>query len=154
MGFLPWEIQVAFPREIQLQQLRYPNYHACWVCVCFHNPPNSDVDYGIFNVRTDVNAFNCTRGCTDIVEESALKFDSRRKISCHTRELNLHRQHASPMLQPTELHPRPPWCKFVSGQNMQRQKDFFHRYIYCSKKEQKKKNPYKMVTKSKEWHSK
>ena len=27
----------------------------------YHIPPNSDMDYGIFNVRTDVNACDCTR---------------------------------------------------------------------------------------------
>ena len=58
---------------------RYPTYGAWWVFECFHNPSNSDMDYGIFNVRTDVNAGNCTRGCTDTVRESALKVDSRRK---------------------------------------------------------------------------
>ena len=31
-------------------------YCACWVSLCSHNPPNSDMDYGIFNVRADVNA--------------------------------------------------------------------------------------------------
>ena len=34
------------------------------------------MDYGLFNVRTDVNAYECTRGCTDTVRESALKVDS------------------------------------------------------------------------------
>ena len=38
---------------------------ACWVCLCCHNPPNSDMDYTIFIVRTDVNACDCTQGCTD-----------------------------------------------------------------------------------------
>ena len=33
------------------------------------------MDYGIFNVRTDVNACDCTRGCTDTVRDSALKAD-------------------------------------------------------------------------------
>ena len=28
---------------------------ACWVCLCCHNPLNSDMDYRIFIVRTDVN---------------------------------------------------------------------------------------------------
>ena len=37
------------------------------------------MDYGIFNVRTDVNASNCTRGCTDTVRESAQKVDSGEK---------------------------------------------------------------------------
>ena len=32
MGFLPWEIQVAFPRESQLQQSQ-PTVHAGCLCV-------------------------------------------------------------------------------------------------------------------------
>ena len=48
---------------------------------CFYIPPNSDVDYGIFNVRTDVNTCDFTRGCTDTVKEPALEVDSRRKKS-------------------------------------------------------------------------
>ena len=63
------------------------------------------MDYGIFNVRTDVNAFDCTRECANTVKESALKVDSGRKIPCRTRESNLRRRRADPMLRPTELHP-------------------------------------------------
>ena len=74
-------------------------YGACWVCLCWHNPPNSDMDYRIFIVRTDVNAWNCTQGCTDTEGESALKVDSGKKIPCRTGESNLR--------QPTELHPIP-----------------------------------------------
>ena len=48
-------------------------------CLCCHNPPNSDMDYRIFIVRTDVNACYCTRGCTDTERESALKVDSGKK---------------------------------------------------------------------------
>ena len=54
----------------------------------------------IFNVRTDVNACDCTRGCTDTVRESALKVDSGGKIPCHTGESNLRRQRARPTLYP------------------------------------------------------
>ena len=61
MGFLPWEIGVVFPGESQLQ--RYPAYGACFSVSII--PPNSDMDYRIFNVHTDVNAYDCTRGCTD-----------------------------------------------------------------------------------------
>ena len=53
---------------------RYPTYSACWVFLCFLNPPNFDMDYRIFNVRTDVNACDCTGGCADTVRESALKW--------------------------------------------------------------------------------
>ena len=60
----------------------YPTYGACWMFTCFHNPPNFDMDHGIFNVRADVNAWDCTRGCTDTERESALKVDCGRKIPC------------------------------------------------------------------------
>ena len=53
------------PGESQLRQSRYTTYGACWAFSCFHNPPNSDVVYRIFNVRTAVDACDCTRGCTD-----------------------------------------------------------------------------------------
>ena len=56
------------------------------------------MDYGIFNVQTDVNACDYTRGCTDTVRESALKVDSRRKIPCSTGKSNLRRRRDGPML--------------------------------------------------------
>ena len=91
------------------------------------------MDYRIFNMCTDVNACNCTWGCTDTVRESALTVDYRRKICSHARESNLRWRSASPMLnqlsyiptlsvflgwgsldltpatlsQPAELHPHP-----------------------------------------------
>ena len=65
VGFLPLEIRVGFLRESQLRQLRFPTYCACWVFSCFHNPLNSDMDYRIFNVRTDVNTCDCAGGCMD-----------------------------------------------------------------------------------------
>ena len=34
----------------RLAQLLF--FSACWVFSCFRNPPNSDMDYRIFNVRT------------------------------------------------------------------------------------------------------
>ena len=99
MGFLPREIRVAFPGESQLRQSRatQPTMHAgCFECV--HNTPNSDMDFRIFNVRTYLNAYDCTRGCTDTVRESALKADSGRKIFCRTGESNLSQRRAGPML--------------------------------------------------------
>ena len=69
-----------------MTESRYPTYVACWVFECFHNPPNSEMDYWIFNVCTDVNACNCRQGCMDTVRESALKADSGRKIPCHNGE--------------------------------------------------------------------
>ena len=56
------------------------------------------MDYGIFNVRTDVNACDCARERTDTVKESALKVDPGRKIPCRTKESNLRRRRAGPML--------------------------------------------------------
>ena len=47
-----------FPRGKPVAtESHYQTYGACWVFLCFHTPPNSDVDYRIFIVRTDVNAW-------------------------------------------------------------------------------------------------
>ena len=98
MGFLPWEILVAFPGKASCDWVTLPNPQCMLGVLLFPNPLNSDMDYGIFNVHTDVNACDCTWGCTDTVRVSALKVDSRRKIPCHTRESNLSGWHASLML--------------------------------------------------------
>ena len=65
------------------------------------------MDYGIFKVRTDVNACDCTRVCTDTIREAALKFDSGRKIPCRTGESNLLRQRAGPALYQLSYIPTP-----------------------------------------------
>ena len=54
------------------------------------------MDHRIFIVRTDVDACDCTRGCTDTVRESALKVDSWRKIPCRTGKSNLRQRRAGP----------------------------------------------------------
>ena len=64
-GISPMGNSDCFPRGMPAAtESRYPAYGACWVFYCFHNPPNFDMDYRIFNVRTDVNACDCTRECT------------------------------------------------------------------------------------------
>ena len=72
-------------------------YGVCWVCLCCHNPPNSVMDYRIFIVRTDVNACDCTRGCTDTERESALKDNPGKKTPNRTEESNLSRRRDGPM---------------------------------------------------------
>ena len=37
------------------------------------------MDYRIFNVRTDVNACDCTRGCTDTLRQRAGKSERERE---------------------------------------------------------------------------
>ena len=111
--FLPYILQLYCPSKISTMgssgcfsrgkptatESRYPTKGACWVFKCFHKPPNSDMDYGTFNVHTDVNACNYARGCTDTVRESALQLaDSGRQIPCRTGESNLRRRHAGPTL--------------------------------------------------------
>ena len=98
MDFSHGKFGLLFPGESQLRQSRatQPTVHTG--CLIIHNPLNSDMDYGIFNVRTDVNACDCARGCTDTVREPVLKVDSRRKITCRTGESNLRRRRAGPML--------------------------------------------------------
>ena len=60
------------------------------------------MDYRIFNVRTDVNASDCTRWCTDTQWDSALKVDPGKKIHfCCNGESNLRQRHDS--LMPYQL---------------------------------------------------
>ena len=97
IGIPPTENSAAFPEESQLRQSRATqNYGACWVFLVFFIIHR--MDCGIFIVRRDVNACDCTRECTDTVRESALKVDSERKIPCRNGESNLPRRRASPML--------------------------------------------------------
>ena len=94
-GFLPWKIWVAFPRESQLQQSHATQplvYAGCYSITS--KASNSDVDYKLFHMHTDVNACDGTRG----IRESALKVDSGRKIPCRTRESNLCQQRACPAI--------------------------------------------------------
>ena len=51
-GYFPWGKPAA-------KVSRYPTYCNCWMFWRFSNPPNSDMDYRICNVRTDVNACGC-----------------------------------------------------------------------------------------------
>ena len=71
------------------------------------------MDPGIFNVRTDINACECTRGCTDTVKESAMKVDSGRKIPCRTRGIEPTSAAYRSDALPTELHPRPSAADWV-----------------------------------------
>ena len=98
-GISPIGISGCFPRgKPAATESCYPTYCACSMFWCFYNPPNSDMTYRIFNVRTDVNACDCTRGCTDTRRESALKVDSGRKIPCRTGESNVSQRSAGPTL--------------------------------------------------------
>ena len=108
LALLSRKIRVAFPGESQLQQSRatQPTMHAGCLSV-LHNPSNSDIDYRIFNVSSDVTACGCTRGCTDTVRVSVLKVDSGRKIPCRTEESNLPQRRAGPTLYQLSYIPTP-----------------------------------------------
>ena len=88
----------CLPRGSQLRQSRATQATVHAGCFCVSIIHQTDMDYEIFNVRTDVNACDCAWGCTDTLRESALKGDSGRKIPCHTRKTNQHRGRAGPML--------------------------------------------------------
>ena len=76
---------LLFPEKASCDRVALPHLGCMLGVLCFHNPSNSDMDYGIFNVRTDVNAYDCARGCLDTVRESALEVDSGRKIRWRTQ---------------------------------------------------------------------
>ena len=99
LGFLPWEIQVAFPGESQLRQS-----HAT----------KATVHAGCFSVSIIHQTLTWTTGtltCAEMlmhviahvgvwthVRESALKADSEGKIPCRTGESNLCQRHDGLML--------------------------------------------------------
>ena len=108
IGFLSCEIQVAFPGKSQLRQSRatQPKVHVgCFIVSIIH--PTLTWTTGSYNVCTDVNACDCTQGCTDTVRESALKVDSGRIIPRRTVESNLRRWRACPMLYQLSYIPTP-----------------------------------------------
>ena len=59
------KIGLLFLRKTSCDRVVLPNLR-CMLDFfsCFRNPPNSDMDYRIFNMRTSVDACDCTRGCT------------------------------------------------------------------------------------------
>ena len=85
------------PSKASCDRVALPNLLNILGDLCFHNPPNSDKDYRIFNVSTDFNACDCTRG-TDTVRESARKVDSGRKTPYRTVGSNLRQRRAGPSL--------------------------------------------------------
>ena len=64
------------------------------------------MDYEIFKVRTDVNAWDRTRGCTDTVRESAPKVDWEKNPLLHQEIEPVSAVCRSGALPP-ELHPHP-----------------------------------------------
>ena len=74
------------------------------------------MDYRIFNLRTYINAWDCTWGCMDTVRESALKDDLGRKILASLKIEPVLAASQSDTL-PTELHPHP--CRHASHRNTQ-----------------------------------
>ena len=64
--FTHGKVELLSPGKAAVKESCFPAYSACWVFSCFHNPPNSDMDYRIFNVLTYVNACDNAWGCLDI----------------------------------------------------------------------------------------
>ena len=74
-----WGIRAALPWESEQPQYGATQFlFLCAVFSCFRNPPNSDMDYRIFNVHT----FLCVRIHSGVgnTDESAQRFD-RKKLS-------------------------------------------------------------------------
>ena len=71
-----------------LQEIRSPYLATAVMCAVFLSVQTMVwlSVFGIVNVRTDVDAFDCTGGCTNTERKSTQKVDSGRKIPCRTRE--------------------------------------------------------------------
>ena len=80
-------------------------------------------------MRTNCNARDCTRGCTDTVRESALKVHSGRKIPCRTGESNQPQRRAGPTLYRQSYIPTQHFTLFVVMHRVRCRK-FAHAYMY------------------------
>ena len=60
---------------------------------------------GTFNLHSDVNASECTRGSTNTLKESALKVKCGRRIFCRPWESNLRQPRARPDAEPMSAAP-------------------------------------------------
>ena len=49
-GFAEDDLSLFFHMVSNFNILKTDDFGQCWVVLCFHNPPNSDMDYGVFNV--------------------------------------------------------------------------------------------------------
>ena len=120
MGFLLWEIRVAFPGESQLRQIRatQPRVHAGCFSVSIVHRTLTWTTGSLTCAQMKMHAI--AHGCTDTVTESELDVDSEGKISCRTAESNLRQGRAGPVALPTELHPHPQhqFPHKSSGQNL------------------------------------
>ena len=108
MGFLPWEIRVAFSVESRLRQSRanQPTVHAgCFSVSIIHR-----------TLTWTTGSLTCAQmlmhaiahgGRMDTLRESALKGDSGRKIPCRTGKSNLFGRRTGPMLYQLSYIPTP-----------------------------------------------
>ena len=107
-GCFPWEKPAA-------TESRYSTYGVRWVCFCFHNAPNSDMDYRIFLTCAQMSMHAIAHwGVRTQIRESTLEVDSRRKIPCYTGVSNLCQRCAGPTLYQLSYIPTCS-CKFAAS---------------------------------------
>ena len=96
LGFLPWEIRVAFSGESQLRHSRasQPTVHAEYFSVSTIHRTLAWTTGSLTRAQMLIHAIAHV-GCRDTVRESARTTDSgERKIPCHTGESNLRQRRA------------------------------------------------------------
>ena len=109
MGFLPWEIRVALPRESQLRRSRatQPTVHAGFFFFFSVSIIHRTLIWTTGSLTRPQMLMHAIAhgGVRTHVRESALKVDSGRKILRRTGESNLRQRRDGPMFSLTELHP-------------------------------------------------
>ena len=107
MGFLPWDIRVAFHGESQLRQSRAtkPTVHAECLSVSIIHRTLTWTTGSLTCTQMLINAI-AHGGVRTHLRESALKVDPGRKIPCHTGESNL-RQLSQWATSPPQKHAHP-----------------------------------------------
>ena len=108
MGFLPWEIRVAFPGESQLRQSRatQPTVHAGYFSVSIIHRTLTWTTGSVTCVQMSMLAI-AHGDVRTYVKESALKVDSGRKIPRRIGESNLRERRDGPILYQLSYIPIP-----------------------------------------------
>ena len=106
MGFLPWEIRVAFLGESQLRQSRVaqPTVHAGCCSVSIVHRTLTWTTGSLTCAQMLMHAI-AHGGVQTHVRESALRVDCGRKIPCRTGESNPRQRRDGPMLYPLSYIP-------------------------------------------------
>ena len=113
LGFLPWEIRVAFPAGSQLRQSRATQYtvHAAWVCVSSIHW-TQDKNYMRINIHRTTSVYSLIRRVLVSLTESAHNVNSGDTSNSRHPKLNTKQSpiHVATTLDRADVNKRSRWA--------------------------------------------